>query len=678
MDPEPMFEYLALDDLSWSIDQAEKLPALADVIKNAPQQQETPFLLLHTLPADQRKVAGLTAIVPERQRSQVDAFAELWSQRFDCTVETFLAEGRVALRCEAKTPTTPKAFDSLISDWLAKWLVSGRPLRGYHCTFMLPLDLCRDDELEAENPLEALQVEDETPGVERYRVQVPESILATNREENPSQKQRDDEAHAQAYEFFHTHLQRQLYETEQEQAELPVKPIRHWRLNAQQTNGMTLELIDEAEDETKRFPPITSVVEEVSLYQYYNGLYLLGLRVAMGEREALSEHFSSLTRDGDDWWHNLLFCTPENLPALRALQAEYWLRFSKLARILFSSFYEQRKENKISPAYLCRNGQCLAERPLKDHFSGILIYLLRCFLPRLTDEELRRQDRLRQVADDRMFVHCAYALSGPEASDDLQRQNAADRLFSYALWVDQHSDGFDAANRWAYDEAFIRKQMQGHVLERWKSISSLSGYTDYSSVYVGTGWFFANVIAPVHIPYIYAKMQILALFFDATLSRFDRRISAATNELIEHRQGTEAFRHLRRDFIQFTNNYWFRSLTPQLQGDEISERMMAARKLQQKYELLKDEMERADEFSAALREEYVNKLVNRGAVVGLLIGATALALQWLDFGDVSNYFPTGRLPSEGKIALGLIGASSLVALITLWPFRPTFLQRKKK
>jgi hypothetical protein len=53
---------------------------------------------------------------------------------------------------------------------------------------------------------------------------------------------------------------------------------------------------------------------------------------------------------------------------------------------------------------------------------------------------------------------------------------------------------------------------------------------------------------------------------------------------------------LRKDFIRFTNVYWFHDVTAQTQGQEIFKLQQQALELQREYEFIKEEMVRLDEY----------------------------------------------------------------------------------
>jgi hypothetical protein len=357
----------------------------------------------------------------------------------------------------------------------------------------------------------------------------------------------------------------------------------------------------------------------------------------------LSEN-SSLCHDGSRWWRDLVYCSDEQFAAIRERQIAKWLRFTKLTRILYHSFPEQLDEGKIDDVALLRvhegKEKTVASFNTKitslhlphhvgEEVSPVVIELLARFFTRkdwpvaAVREELKR--RLDYISDDRMYVNVAYGLSGlAPRTGDANAWNEHERLYSFALYVDiPGADGFDSLGGWAYDPAFTKQLMQVHGLDRWRGLGTRSGYTVYSNVYLGYGWFFNNIVAPNHVPYVYGRMLVLALFYQASLRYYQRRVTLATPEVLEQEipyRGS-ALKETRRQFIEFTNNYWFREITSQIQGREIFARQIAALELEKEYDLVKDEMERADEF---LETNFQSRLNWRMAIVAG--GGAALAI----------------------------------------------------
>jgi hypothetical protein len=367
-----------------------------------------------------------------------------------------------------------------------------------------------------------------------------------------------------------------------------------------------------------------------------------------------------LSNDSADWWRPLFDTDDASFKRIKQRQLDHWLRFTKHGRILYRSFIEQVLEFKFEPQRLtgADSGREVdqpwrfedADGRTDDDLSPIVYWLLqRFFAPPDAAQDyvrgLHDQLRLQYLCEERMFVNVAYALCGETPVGELGLAQR-DRLFSLALYVDRESDGWSSQQGYVYDRTYIERLLAGdgegtpgHRLDRWRGIGTLSGYCLYANAYLGSGNMFSNVIAPGHVPFHYERMLILVLFYQLTLRGYNRRISHATKRLVDRSAVAAtsgdpgaAFRKLRRDFIEFTNNHWFHEITLAIQGKEIFARQVAAAELSHEYAQIKDEMERADEYTAALREQRMNSQVFALTIIGLVIAG--LALPWKDWGAV--------------------------------------------
>jgi len=221
-----------------------------------------------------------------------------------------------------------------------------------------------------------------------------------------------------------------------------------------------------------------------------------------------------------------------------------------------------------------------------------------------------------------MFVSVAYGLSGQAPRSQYGREELQ-RLLSLAVYVDDKKTIFSDVGGYAYDPKFTQDLLKQQSLHRWEQLGTLSGYCGYAHAYLGFGWFFNNVIAPSHVRYLYGRMTLLSLFYQMTLRHYNRRISHATQALSD-RGDRSGFQKLRQKFILFTNNYWFRDVTNQIQGQEIFELQTKGLGLAKEYELIKDEMERADEYTKALRDDNFNLAAATLAGVALIVAVAAV------------------------------------------------------
>lgn len=617
-------EYRKLDDLTWCLVEKSIEEVLADYQSNDSNNYDNPLVIINYKQESLQQVD----IFSNNKVSALELIAKVECDDVDITFEVSIKNQQYKNHLNIKANSN--ILENYLSDIFSKLLITGRPLRYYNCTFFLPLDLMLDSEIAMHSNNTSVELID-NEDVKSYKITPPVSLL--KKEGRPTD---DDIAHAQAYEYFYSHIQDQLFETteyKQQASHNALKPIVHHRL--QTTKNLTLRLNDKKKNGSGEIT--TAQVEDISLYEYYNGMLLLGIRVGLPQNilskkitsfcwvneedenykekkqqqknlENENSHLFNLICNEKNWWKSLVFSDISTWREIQTLQVENWLRYSKLVRILYVNFFEQLNEFKIAPIELYDGKKKLISSKVKDEFNAVILHILKWFIKDKHNELNRygdifkKDNRLKQVTDERMFVHASYVLVGAPPKANTHEAEEFERLFSYALYVDQHTDGYDNAQRWTYDKDFLQQKLKQQSITRWKSISSLSGYTDYSTVFMGFTAWFQNPTATVHVPYVYAKMQIQILLYSLTLQHLDRCTAVATRRLKESKGKSEDFSDLRLSLIEFTNEYWFRELTPQLQGKEITKLMIEQQGLNEKYELIKDKLDRANDYTTTVKD----------------------------------------------------------------------------
>lgn len=566
----------------------------------------------------------------------------------DFKMELSLGEHRCRFWAEPRVTTSKSVVHALVSRMLSVLLVAGRPLRYYTCTFLLPLDLKLDDEFERDDKLKRLPKPLHHKGeVELHAVSPNPALLlkqAIGERAGPRETDiplSESECEAQAMIYLVPPIQRFVFDTGQDGAinlkTRSIDPVKHWRLLPEEARKLTLKLTGISVDE-ERVAPLSerrAQVDDLSLFEYYNGLYLLALRVTLRECVVKQARTLGLFQDGPRWWHSLFAGSEAEFRVIQGLQAEAWLHFTRSARLLRPAFPEEVEEGKLNEIVLGEAGAELCAFNYEHDFSPVVKHLLGRFVPAhiINDEK-----RFKQVRDDRMFVNVAYGLAGPAPAGDVDAEAAFERLFSFALNGDRATDSIAGPTSFAYDRAFVQAQLEREAYSRWKEAGVLSGYTYWSNVYMGFNRYFAEIVASVHVPYIYQRMLMLALFYQASLYHYERGVTRATQELIEIKDSfdlknkTEAFRNLRGEFIEFTNKYWLREVTAQTQGSEIFQLQTKALALDDKYALIKDEMERADEYVEAQRQRWFSTMANRIAIAALIVAVIAIFLSIFGIG----------------------------------------------
>ena len=156
-----------------------------------------------------------------------------------------------------------------------------------------------------------------------------------------------------------------------------ITAIKEWRLKTKDIKDWFLELDNSEAPEysaikTNQFAQITSV----RLLQYFNGLYLLAVRLEpkalltlKTKNKILEEEFSKANANNNEKFKSTFDkvkkntleefkrIDPNNIKQYQQLIMENWMHFTRLVRLIYPSFEQQSGENKIAPIYLIRGEQ---------------------------------------------------------------------------------------------------------------------------------------------------------------------------------------------------------------------------------------------------------------------------------------------------------------------------------
>lgn len=410
-------------------------------------------------------------------------------------------------------------------------------------------------------------------------------------------------------------------------------------------------------------------ITSVKLLQYFNGLYLLAIRL---EPKALLElkkikyeepseaPFEKVTNNTLEEFNQI---DPENAHLYQELIMEDWMHFSRLIRLIYPSFTQQTNENKIAPITLLsvkkekekeKEIVTAFETPIKrddikhfqrigENFSPVICEILTGFFNEKTRRDISNIiKKYVEFYDDRMFVSIAYGIAG-----DQLPQKDLERINSLASYVDrQEADGWeDKLQGYAYTQNITKEKIDQQSYALWQGLGGYYTFTNFSNSYLNRGKDFRDFIATEHIPHIYDRMLIQALFYQASLRHYDNQICDSTKQLLE-KGDIQSIKKQRSEFIQFTNQYWFHKLTEQMQGEEIFKLQQQGLKLQEHYDILKDELERTDEYLQTEQEIKENKFNTNIGLYGFWFAFIALYYTILPI--INNYF---KDISDTKITL---------------------------
>lgn len=206
---------------------------------------------------------------------------------------------------------------------------------------------------------------------------------------------------------------------------------------------------------------------------------------------------------------------------------------------------------------------------------------------------------------------------------------------------------------YAYTPQVILEKTSTNAFSLWEGMGGYYSLTSFSNSYLYNCWLFRNHIAPDHIPHIYDRMLIQALFYQASLRHYDQQICTETKKLLKD-DDIKAIGEQRKAFVAFTNQYWFHQLTTQMQGKEIFSLQQKALGLSSHYAILKDELERTDEYLQTRREIKMAEITDKITKYGLLLALLALYYAILPIINDAVKTSTGSLWSKANEQLAWI------------------------
>jgi len=573
-------------------------------------------------------------------------------------------------------------------------------LDHYHCTFFLPL-----------------------LGIESKGLAVNESNQHVTRQlYQPSEEMSEEDA--QAYHFFTPTLREILFDSgsiplsqeavtnRQGDAEPSLVPVREWRIDEKAFANWELQLkpspsqeqgIESGKDHYGLYHQ-TTVFKSIHLYQYFNGIYILSFRV---EPKVLSKLRQALEVPVKDANGNNIYDENGKLKTRRCsvfeegqlthqyfseipnshhhydelgeMQLEAWLRFSRLARQLYCTFSEQGDEGKVAPMLLSfgdnREPIKALDQVMSKHvpsslgsdLSDIVGHIASQFFDRKVMLAIRDSIRL---FDDRMFISVGYGLAGKQYED-------LDRLRALIMFTDRYSDCWGNFDGYPYDKASIAPMREKAEYNLWSGEGGHYIFTDMVNAYLSRGSFFREIAAIKHIPYIYDRMMVQALFYLASLRFYDHRITQDTQQMLVKKNPTAVgnIRQQREQFSRFTNQYWFQNITNQMQGKAIFNLQQQGLEIAPYYEQLEGEISRTNEYLQAVQDSQVSDNANRVGWAALIIAVIALLPVINDIYKVEDpsmwkhmidYLTTNYALSEGAAKLVISGGVTGTLAIVVW------------
>ena len=541
--------------------------------------------------------------------------------------------------------------DRLVSELLEVLLGASRPLRYYTATIYLPLPW--------PNRKKRYRISEEARPITSEK-EIHKAISQLTSLYNKSEKTLDKPidgkaANAQAMLYFSPAVRAQAFDSGDKTDVEKVEPIRCYQYNGEgKDKDLYLAADMRALDQSSQNTGLPSSclkarISNLSLFQHPADTDILAITVQF--HPACSSLSWALSDEkhtpGLPWWGDLL--NSDRWKEARECQLDAWLVFTRAVRYLYRSFREEDREAgdeppKILPIQLYNGEKALGSIGFKDGtkecdtFNASLFWLLGKFLVREENNETAASDEKpnekelfdhfsKEFESDRLYVNAAYALAGPAPASATTRDQTL-RLFSLALYVDTGFDSFAAAEGYTYDPDFLERQMENNRYGRWEAVGTWIGHTDNASVYLGFGDTFIKPIAILHVPWIYGRFVLLALFHHHILRQLQRRaqrlpVDYTKGDRDDDLQGDwerlkqlkKGLKSLRKNFIDFTNLYWIHFPTEQIQGKEMYDRLAKVLDLEKTHALAQQKIEQAESF---VSREYQDILAGIAREIGYI------------------------------------------------------------
>lgn len=189
------------------------------------------------------------------------------------------------------------------------------------------------------------------------------------------------------------------------------------------------------------------------------------------------------------------------------------------------------------------------------------------------------------------------------------------------------------------DPPFARRELDSGQYKRFAGYGSHFLASSHSFAFLGfvsdKDWsasFPYAIIHAKHMAWLYRRMFLLAQLYNAILNAFAVQIGRDSAQ--ENRR--DVMQSLRSRFLEFSNGLWFEQVSSQIQGLELFDLMTRQTTIRRDHDVIKEELERLDEYHRALideqRAENEANLAHAGvglAVLAGVIGVFSIVQAWM-------------------------------------------------
>jgi hypothetical protein len=236
----------------------------------------------------------------------------------------------------------------------------------------------------------------------------------------------------------------------------------------------------------------------------------------------------------------------------------------------------------------------------------------------------------QHVVDERMPTLCTVSITGEIAGDEkyYYKRIHPDDIVRLCF---ADAANYEVPYRVKYDRRELKAFNTEHAYEVFRKDGSLYLCAGYSFVAVGAGWFFDNVVAPVHMRRHYFQLGLLAHLELASLLSYSSRITRAVRDHKPDVHSDEDFERvmaaIENEYLQYVHRFHFTGASNHVQAQRISALWRKHLRLEDIFDDLHREITSATQYLTDRAAARGARNIERLTIIGLfgVIGTMTIA-----------------------------------------------------
>ncbi|SFU71059.1 hypothetical protein SAMN04487886_11133 [Clostridium sp. DSM 8431] len=229
-------------------------------------------------------------------------------------------------------------------------------------------------------------------------------------------------------------------------------------------------------------------------------------------------------------------------------------------------------------------------------------------------QDIKNKIVITPIIDDRMFV-MSFLVDSLFSNLIVNGDYFSDVWYKY-IFIDNGSCT-------CQNEEMKEKLIKESTYVRWSNYNTLYGITRYSFVVVANNNEFTDILIN-QFKTIYCEMVLLALTDRASLLRFKEEISRIA--ALDEERTLSDVTSLQKLYMCFSNSIYFREVTPQEQGIEMYDMLLAKMRIKEDVDSLENNIREMYNYTNGIYNNQVSEKVNFITYIGGKIGAVSLII----------------------------------------------------